>query len=405
MNRKYRMLALLLAIVMTLASAAGCSQSSSSSSASDSSSQSDSSSESESSSAATSDYDYSQYLDDNGYWKKVKATKYVTLGTYKGIVIPAETSVVTDEQVQAQIDSIMADYGETNKLTDPNLEIKDGDTVNIDFVGTIDGVEFENGSTNGAGYDVTIGTTEMIDDFVDQLKGHKPGENFDIEVTFPDDYGSDTLNGKDAVFNITINYIKGDDIYPELTDAFVTEKLKESYGWDTVGGMKQEITDNLRKTAENEYLWSQIKDTSTVADVPDTLLTFQEETMIAYFTNYATSYGIDLATYLSYMGFDSEDALKESYHDDLVSAAEESLLVQAIAEKAKLKASDDDVSAYFKDYMNTDDYSDYESFYGMPYLKMVVLNNKVMDYMRENAVRDTSTSSSSSDSQSSSSSN
>ncbi|MBE5955364.1 MAG: hypothetical protein E7253_02815 [Lachnospiraceae bacterium] len=92
-------------------------------------------------------------------------------------------------------------------LKDTALTVEDGDTVNIDYVGSVDGVEFEGGNTNGAGADLTIGSGSYIDDFEEQLIGSHPGDTVEVNVTFPDNYGNEELNGKDAVFTVTVNGI------------------------------------------------------------------------------------------------------------------------------------------------------------------------------------------------------
>ena len=92
-------------------------------------------------------------------------------------------------------------------LTDKELAIKNGDTVNIDYVGSIDGVEFDGGNTEGYGTDLTIGSGMYIDNFEEQLIGAHPGDNVDVKVTFPEDYGMEDLNGKEALFKVTINGI------------------------------------------------------------------------------------------------------------------------------------------------------------------------------------------------------
>ena len=92
-------------------------------------------------------------------------------------------------------------------LTETSLEVKDGDTVNIDYVGKVDGVAFSGGSTGGAGTDLTIGSGNYIDDFEEQLIGAHPGDTVQVEVTFPKEYGNAELNGKDAVFEVVINGI------------------------------------------------------------------------------------------------------------------------------------------------------------------------------------------------------
>lgn len=95
----------------------------------------------------------------------------------------------------------------TSLQTDTSLTIENGDTVNIDYVGSIDGVEFEGGNTEGNGADLVIGSHSYIDDFEDQLIGHHPGDSVDVTVTFPGNYGKDELNGKEALFKVTVNGI------------------------------------------------------------------------------------------------------------------------------------------------------------------------------------------------------
>ena len=149
---------------------------------------------------------YSLGLTTDGHFEGITAKDYVTLGQYTGIAYEESAVTVKEEDIQKKIDSIMSSHTYKEEITD--REVADGDTINIDYVGKVDGVEFEGGSTNGAGTEVTIGVTSYIDNFLEQLIGHKPGETFDIEVTFPDPYERNTeLSGKDAVFTVTINKI------------------------------------------------------------------------------------------------------------------------------------------------------------------------------------------------------
>ena len=104
-------------------------------------------------------------------------------------------------------DNTDADTDTTSYLTDTTLTVEDGDTVNIDYVGTVDGVEFSGGNTYGYGTDLTIGSGTYIDDFEEQLIGAHPGDTVEVHVTFPEDYGNEALNGKDAVFEVVINGI------------------------------------------------------------------------------------------------------------------------------------------------------------------------------------------------------
>ena len=113
-------------------------------------------------------------------------------------------SSVTDENSNA-VSLIEAE--ETPYQTDPSLTVENGDTVNIDYVGSIDGVEFSGGNTQGMGTDLVIGSGLYIDDFEEQLIGAHPGDHVTVTVTFPEDYGKEDLNGKEAVFEVTVNGI------------------------------------------------------------------------------------------------------------------------------------------------------------------------------------------------------
>lgn len=119
----------------------------------------------------------------------------------------SESSDTTSDSSVSDSSATDTSSGSTAYSTDTSLTIEDGDTVNIDYVGSIDGVEFEGGSTNGAGTDLTIGSGLYIDDFEEQLIGAHPGDSVDVNVTFPDDYQQEDLQGKDALFQVTINGI------------------------------------------------------------------------------------------------------------------------------------------------------------------------------------------------------
>ena len=112
----------------------------------------------------------------------------------------------TTDGADSSADTSEDNGGDTAYNTDTSLVVADGDTVNIDYVGTVDGVEFDGGSTNGAGTDLVIGSGSYIDDFEEQLIGAHPGDTVEVNVTFPDDYTAD-LAGQDAVFTVTINGI------------------------------------------------------------------------------------------------------------------------------------------------------------------------------------------------------
>ncbi len=328
-------------------------------------------------------FNYSSGIRDDGFWD-IKALDYIESCEYMGVSVPSSVHVVSESDLQAQIDSILNGYATEDYIT--NRPVKDGDTVNIDFVGSVDGVEFEGGSTGGRGEVVTIGVTQYIDDFLEQLIGHSPGESFDIEVTFPENYGNEELNGKDAVFAITLNHIIV-PIYPELTDAFVAENYTETKGWTTVADMKKGISGDLKERAVIGFLQDYIIKNSTVKEIPELMKQYCDGELINEFSYNAQYYNMELEDFLSaYEGIETVGELKAKYADETKGKAEFYMLIQAIAEEANLSVDVDDVAAYFSKYMGTDDYSSYEEMYGMPYLKSVVIYTQVMEYVMDNAV-------------------
>ncbi|MDD2993111.1 MAG: trigger factor [Pygmaiobacter sp.] len=338
-----------------------------------------------SSSAITGSFDYSAPFDENGLWKDVKALDYVTLATYKGIEVPSSVHAISDDDVDTQVKSILSGYSTTNQILDRT--VADGDTINIDYVGKVDGTEFDGGSTQGKGTDVTIGTTSYIDDFLDQLVGHTPGETFDINVTFPDSYPNNPdLQGKDAVFSVTINYI-AEKVAPELTDDFVATNLTGNYGWKTVDEMREGIRKQQSETAIQTYLWKQIDEGSKVSDTPQALIDFEQDATKANMEATAAQYGVDMKTLLSYYGITgSMDDWFADNQDVIKTQAKAALVYQAIAEDAGLSVSEDDIKGYFKANTGSEDYSNAKSTYGMAYIKNTVLLSKVEEYVRNSAV-------------------
>ena len=330
-------------------------------------------------------FDYGTALTDTGFFEDITALDYVTLpDDYEGITIPSDIHEISDETVQSEIDYLLTNYSEEVEITDRAVE--DGDTVNIDYVGTVDGVEFDGGSTDGVGTSVTIGVTNYIDDFLEQLIGHTPGESFDIEVTFPEDYGVEELNGKDAVFSTTINYIT-EYITPEFTDEFVSENFSEYYGWNTVDEMTEVIKSDLQTSSIENYIYDYIISNSTISSLPDSILEYQRNLFVDYYESTALQYGMELDDFLNtYMMVESVDDLLEYYSEDITASANYCLIIQAIAESANISINEDSLTAYFSEYLGLDDYSELEEHYGLPYLNFTVLQVTVFDYLIDNAI-------------------
>lgn len=321
---------------------------------------------------------FSVGLTEEGLLSKIDPTEYVTLAEYKNIEIPQSETAVTDEELNNEINTILESYPDTVQIKD--RAVADGDTVNIDYIGRIDGVAFENGSTQGNGTDVTIGQTQYIDDFLDQLVGHMPGETFDVNVTFPDDYGDEAVNGKDAVFETTINYIS-ESKTPALTDEFVTENLSESYGYTSVEDMKSKIKENLSQSKKKQYIWEYMMENSEFEELPSELVDEQLDLQMSVLNAQIKYSGSTMEDYLELYDYEDEDALRESLHEQCEELIKEYIAFQVIYEAEGLDIDEDDLKEFF----GSDDLTQYTEYYGAGYMNRLVMDNNVMDYLSENS--------------------
>lgn len=374
-NKMIRLGAAALALAM-IAALAGCGSTSGTSGSASTSGSSASTSEDV---PETVEIDFSKYIDENGFWKDIRALDYVTLPQYKGVEIPAEEIEPTEEELQSNRESLLSQWASYNQITDRAVE--DGDTVNIDYVGSVDGVEFTGGNTNGAGTTVTIGVTSYIDDFLEQLIGHKPGETFDVNVTFPEDYSDSTdadgntvvLAGKDAVFTTTINYIQGDElIYPEMDDAFVAENLQATYGWTTAAEAEEGIATAIRNSKKYNYMLDYLAENAQITEVPEAIANNMREAQLASVNNQAASYGVSVDTLMMLSGYGSEDEYLAMLEEQLPEAAKFSLIRQAIAEQEGMTVTEEELQE-----MLGDNYQTYVDTYGLNYIKQDVMIGKV----------------------------
>ena len=328
---------------------------------------------------------YSAYLNDDGTLKGVDSATLVTLPQYKGISVPAEEYTITDDELNTQINSILDQYATYDQITD--RAIADGDVVNIDYVGTVDGEEFSGGNTNGRGTLVTAGSDAYIDDFLTQIIGHTPGETFDVNVTFPDPYENNPdLAGKAAVFHTTINYIQGDKQVPELTDEFVSQtSALADYG--TAQGMKDTIRTSMEDNKADNYVLQKVLDACQFSEFPADLVNQLVDVSMAQFESQASAYGLDMETARSMMGYESEDAQREA----MTASAQEQLktvvMLEAIAKAEGLTVDEDALTNYFSTNVGTSDYSAYQTYYGRGYLCQAVLLDSAMDLVTGSAVR------------------
>lgn len=305
---------------------------------------------------------YSDGLDENGFFEGIKASEIVTLPEYKGLEIDSGIPVATEEELNEQLSSVISSYSYYEQVTD--RAVVDGDTLNIDYVGSIDGVQFDGGNTGGIGTDVTIGVTNYIDGFLDQLIGHKPGETFDIVVTFPEDYGKEELNGKEAVFKTTINYIQGDYIEAELND-----EIAADYGFESADALVADIEDWIVSTAKF-YFFTDLLAEAICDNVPESVVDYLIGYEMTAYESEASMYGYTLEEYFSLMGYDSKEAYIEDNREAYVADATLYLAAQAIAEIEGISVTDADIEAA--------GYTEYVEQYGKPYIKQFMLYQEIL---------------------------
>lgn len=317
-----------------------------------------------------------------------KYAAYCVLPEYKGLEYTATTSTVTDADVQSQIDYMLSNYQTTNQIKEGT--VKEGDNVNIDFVGSIDGVEFEGGNSGGAGYDLVLGSGSMIPGFEEGIIGHDVGETFDIDVTFPDDYGNVDLAGQPAVFAITINYIS-ETILPEYNDAFIASYTDAS----TVAEYEESVRNDLvEQYAESDKSYNQsaimqaLIDTTTFNEYPQQEMQELIDKTISEEQRKADSYGYSLGDYVSAAyGFADEDSFRKYVQGLAEDYMKEKIAVCAVAKAADIQVTKDEVDAYrqkLMDYYGFTDKADLEGYYTDEDIVYYALAEKVVDFLLEN---------------------
>ena len=263
----------------------------------------------------------------------------VEIEGYKGLTYKPTPVEVTDEDVDKEIQRILD--RNSRLVTVEDREAQSGDTAVIDFKGLLDGVAFEGGTAEN--YSLVLGSGSFIPGFEEQVAGHKTGEEFTIDVTFPEDYQEETLKGKAVQFEIKLHEIKTKEI-PELDDDYV----KDISEFDTVEAYKSDLREKLEKDRQEEaesdkerQLADKLRELMK-AEVPEAMYNNQVDNLVDEFAMHLRSQGIDLRTYMQYTGL-TEEKLRETYHDRAVSQVEVRLALKKIAALEGIKATDEDV--------------------------------------------------------------
>lgn len=326
-------------------------------------------------------FDYSAGLDENGYWSGVKALDHVKLPEdAAAIPVPKAEVQPTSEEIQAEIDNLLRMNAATTQVT--NRAAANGDTVNIDYTGTVDGVAFNGGTA--AGYDLTLGSGSFIDGFEDQVVGHTPGETFDVKVTFPDGYGDTTdaegntmtLSNQKAVFSVTLNYIS-ETVLPTLNDEWVDASFGATDDIHTVADLEALCSELLTDANIKDYVMDYLMKNSEFKALPEVITDYQVNQCLNYYNTMAKYYGYGLEDFVKETaGYENADALLASMDANLERYSQEALLYQAVAESLSIAPTQEQL----------DRYASYNEVYGENYCRMVALMDAVSETLRTGAV-------------------
>lgn len=265
----------------------------------------------------------------------------INLGDYKSVKVEKEALDVNDEKVNAEIEIMRSNAGKLKEVADDEAA-KDKDVTNINFEGFIDGEAFDGGKAEG--FDLTLGSKSFIDTFEDQIIGHKKGDEFDVNVTFPEEYHAENLKGKPAVFKVKVNSIKRKE------EAELNEDLAKELGYDSVEDLKAKTKENLTKREEtrieNEYrgkVVDAVVDTVNF-EIPEAVVEREIQFQINRFAQQLQMQGMSLNQYFEMTGQDIEK-MRESIKESAEKSVKRDLVLTEIAKTENVQATEEEVNA------------------------------------------------------------
>lgn len=272
--------------------------------------------------------------------KAYKLKDHITLGEYKGVEVDAVDDTVSDRDLNAYIKSeLLSDLVEEKEVTDRKT-IQDGDLVNIDFEGLLDGEAFQGGTAEG--FELEIGSGQFIEGFEEKLIGVNVGDTANLDLKFPEGYQSADLAGQDVVFVVKVNSIISEKIYPELTDEVVKENTEfetvDTYMADTRTKLEEARKEQVKNIKINEA-FQIIKENSEIISYPETEIERFLADMRKYYEEYAKSYELEFEEFLeTYMQTTLED-FEATGREMAKEAVQQQLIIESIVEKEKIKLS------------------------------------------------------------------
>ena len=265
----------------------------------------------------------------------------IPLGDYKSVKVEKEALDVNDEKVNAEIEIMRSNAGKLKEVADDEAA-KDKDVANINFEGFVDGEAFDGGKAEG--FDLTLGSKSFIDTFEDQIIGHKKGDEFDVNVTFPEEYHAENLKGKPAVFKIKLNSIKRKE------EAELNEDFAKELGYDSVEDLKAKTKENLIKREEtrieNEYK-GKVVDAVVEGvnfEIPEAIVEREIQFQINRFAQQLQMQGMSLNQYFEMTGQNIEK-MRESIKESAEKSVKRDLVLNEIAKVEKVEATEEEVNA------------------------------------------------------------
>lgn len=316
-------------------------------------------------------------------------SKYVTLGNYKGIEATKTVKKVTDDDVTTQIETIRKNNATTDVVTD-RTKVKDGDIVNIDYTGYIDGKTFDGGSQEGA--ELTIGSNSYIDGFEDGLIGAELDKEVELKLKFPDDYKNKDVAGKDVTFKVTVNSIAVSNV-PELNEEFVKKVSTES---KTVEEYKKEVRKSLEATNEEtansevrNTIWSAVVEDCKVSEYPEDVVDYYKGKLKDNFeAQLASYYNSTLDEYLENYG-KTQDEFDAALLTNAQNYVKQRMVFQALCKELDYSLSDKEYKDQLNDYLSSyyvESEEELLTTYGniaVLEIKENMLLNKVVDHLVE----------------------
>ena len=263
----------------------------------------------------------------------------VTLGEYKGLSVETEIQKLTDEMIDARIEEDRKKASRTIDVDDRPVE--EGDTVNLDYAGSVDGVAFAGGTAQGQ--TLTIGSHQFIPGFEEQMIGMQIGEEKDLSVRFPDEYHAEELKGKDAVFHVKVNGIQKTEV-PELDDDFAADISEfdtfKAYRENIVKELTDRINRNNDIAAENALVEKAAENAQI--DIPEAMIDDQADYMVREMAMRMSYQGLRMEDYLKYTG-QTMDGLKQMYKPEAEKRVRTELVIEAIRKAENIEPSEEDV--------------------------------------------------------------